>query len=138
VCDPCAAHAHSSAALYEAEDTGQSDKKVMHHLTTELTHQLMRDAEDRSANVDSDGILTLQEGTNMAAATGKNLNWSNMSFSLRGRAAADGERLPRRVLQRVGVDRGHVLSAAWLPRPPVLRKFAGYHTLLPARRLPSR
>ncbi|KAI9914395.1 hypothetical protein PsorP6_007378 [Peronosclerospora sorghi] len=54
---------------------------VVYHLTTEPLHQVLRDARDRSEDASRDDILTLQHGTTMAAGTGKNLNWSYLSFS---------------------------------------------------------
>ncbi|KAG6583167.1 Formylglycine-generating sulphatase enzyme domain [Phytophthora cinnamomi] len=78
---PAQVNLHEAQAFCKWKQAKQADKKVVYHLTTEPIHQLMRDAKDRSADVASDDILTLPEGTNMAAATGKNLNWSYMSFS---------------------------------------------------------
>ncbi|OWZ08476.1 hypothetical protein PHMEG_00018979 [Phytophthora megakarya] len=78
---PAQVNMHEAQAFCKWKQTKQTDKNVVYHLTTEPIHQLMRDVEDRSANVSSDDVLTVPEGTNMAAATGKNLNWSYMSFS---------------------------------------------------------
>ncbi|KAE9050767.1 hypothetical protein PR003_g2109 [Phytophthora rubi] len=78
---PAQVNRHEAQAFCKWKQAKQADKKVVYHLTTEPIHQLMRDAKDRSADVNSDDILALPEGTSMAAATGKNLNWSYMSFS---------------------------------------------------------
>ncbi|KAI9987293.1 hypothetical protein PInf_023288 [Phytophthora infestans] len=78
---PAQVNLHEAQAFCKWKQAKQTDKKMIYHLTTEPIHQLMRDAKDRSADASSDDILTIPEGTNMAAATGKNLNWSYMSFS---------------------------------------------------------
>ncbi|KAG6976558.1 hypothetical protein JG688_00001226 [Phytophthora aleatoria] len=78
---PAQVNRHEAQAFCKWKESKQADKKVVYHLTTESIHQLMRDAKDRSADVFSDDILTIPEGTNMAAATGKNVNWSYTSFS---------------------------------------------------------
>ncbi|ETL48393.1 hypothetical protein F441_04880 [Phytophthora nicotianae CJ01A1] len=78
---PAQVNFHEAQAFCKWKQAKQADKKVVYHLTTEPIHQLMRGAKDRSADVSSDDVLTIPEGTNMAAATSKNLNWSYMSFS---------------------------------------------------------
>ncbi|KAL4172317.1 hypothetical protein KRP22_007481 [Phytophthora ramorum] len=78
---PAQVNLHEAQAFCKWKQAKQVDKKVVYHLTTEPIHQLMRDTKDRSADVSSDDILALPEGTNMASAAGKNLNWSYMSFS---------------------------------------------------------
>ncbi|KAG2513521.1 hypothetical protein JM16_006362 [Phytophthora kernoviae] len=78
---PAQVNLHEAQAFCKWKQAKQTDKKVVYHLTTESIHQLMRDPEDRSADVTSDDILTLPQGVNMAAASGKNLNWSYLSFS---------------------------------------------------------
>ncbi|POM67702.1 Generic methyltransferase [Phytophthora palmivora] len=78
---PAQVNLHEAQAFCKWKQAKQTDKKVVYHLTTEPIHQLMRDTENRSADVSSDDILTLPEGANMATTSGKNLNWSYMSFS---------------------------------------------------------
>ncbi|RLN47201.1 hypothetical protein BBJ28_00004142 [Nothophytophthora sp. Chile5] len=78
---PAQVNLHEAQAFCKWKAAQQEDKKVVYHLTTEPIHQLLRDAKDRSSDVTSDDILTLPEGVNMANATGKNLNWSYLSFS---------------------------------------------------------
>ncbi|KAG7400101.1 hypothetical protein PHYBOEH_007007 [Phytophthora boehmeriae] len=78
---PAQVNLHEAKAFCKWKQSKQSNKEVVCHLTTEAIHQLMRDPEDRSADTTLDDILTLASGVNMAASTGKNLNWSHLSFS---------------------------------------------------------
>lgn len=71
-------HEAQAFCKWKTERDGQ-DGRVVYHLTTEPIHQLLRDAADRSDNVESDRIMTVTRG--MAVEAGKNLNFSFLSFS---------------------------------------------------------
>uniref|UniRef100_K3X307 Sulfatase-modifying factor enzyme domain-containing protein n=1 Tax=Globisporangium ultimum (strain ATCC 200006 / CBS 805.95 / DAOM BR144) TaxID=431595 RepID=K3X307_GLOUD len=77
---PAQVNLHEAQAFckWKNERDGNRDETV-YHLSTEPIHQLIRDEADRSANTESDDILTIKN--RMAAETGKNLNVSYMSFS---------------------------------------------------------
>lgn len=77
---PAQVNLHEAQAFckWRNERDGNRDD-VVYHLSTEPIHQLIRDEADRSANTESDDILTITN--RMAADTGKNLNVSYMSFS---------------------------------------------------------
>lgn len=77
---PAQVNLHEAQAFCKWKNARDGNRdEIVYHLTTEPIHQLMRDAEDRSADTASDDILTVKGS--MAAATGKNLNVSYMSFS---------------------------------------------------------
>lgn len=77
---PAQVNLHEAQAFCKWKNERDSNRdQVVYHLNTEPLHQLMRNKADRSANVESDDILTVR--TKMAMETGKNLNVSYMSFS---------------------------------------------------------